>query len=410
MNAAAKQFRVLYVPMLSYAGPPYPRSVASAEIGFGRNSSGALVAALRSRGVTVDVVPRDPTFPAGGAVVANAWRASAYDEIIRTAGEHRPDVILVFHLFSQFASEIRRGLRDTGLDIPTAGFLHGSHWDWTDRFRQDRYPGLDLAELGNMAALDRIYCPSKYVQAQVFGQVSRANGRLGAELLARSRVVGIPYPADEIARVTRPPTLSAGRTRIVYNHALIPSKRPEMLAEFVSQLSARRPGQFELVLTRGPEDAWGDKVIATLDPALMWVAGTLSIADYHAVLRSSDVQVSTAEHEGLGVATLEAMAAGCCAVVPRVGAYPEIVATPETLYDGTVADLTDRVDALIGDPDRQAVLAQRQAAHVARWSPAAIADALAADLSDLATTGHRPLRLDDWLPVRGGRESSEGEP
>jgi hypothetical protein len=45
-------------------------------------------------------------------------------------------------------------------------------------------------------------------------------------------------------------------------------------------------------------------------------------------------------------------------------------------------------------------LTRRQAKHVTRWSPAAIADALASDLTQLATTGHRPLRLDDWLPVR----------
>jgi glycosyltransferase involved in cell wall biosynthesis len=398
--AAAQPLRLLYVPMLSYAAPPYPRSVASAEIGFGRNSSEAFVAALRSRGVIVDVVPRDPTIPAGGPVAANAWRANAYGEIIRTADQLRPDVILVFHLFSQFASGIRRGLLDTDLDIPMAGFLHGSHWDWTDRFRQDHYPGLDLAELGNMAALDRIYCPSQYMQAQVLGRISQANDGLGSELLARSRVLGIPYPEDEIARVARPPTPPEGPVRIVYNHALIPSKRPEMLAAFVRQLSARRPGQFEVVLTRGPEDAWGDKVTAALDPAVVRIAGTPSIPDYHAILRSSDIQVSTAEHEGLGVATLEAMAAGCCTVVPRVGAYPEIVATPETIYDGTVADLTDRVDALILDPGQRVALTRRQAEHVTRWSPAAIADALASDLTQLAATGHRPLRLDDWLPVR----------
>lgn len=397
--AAPRPLRLLYVPMLSYAGPPYPRSVASAEIGFGRNSSGALVAALRSCGVDVEVVPRDSTLRSGGAWTANSWRAHAYDEIVRTAVESRPDVILVFHLFSQFASEIRRGLLDGGADIPIAGFLHGSHWDWTDRFRQAHYPGLDLAELGNIAALDRIYCPSEYMKAQVLGRVSRANERLGAELLARSRVVGIPYPADEIAQAARPPARPDGLTRIVYNHALIPSKRPEMLAELVERLSARRPGQFDVVVTRGAEDDWSDEVTVTMDPAVVHVAGTLSIPEYHAVLRSSDLQVSTAEHEGLGVATLEAMAAGCCAVVPRLGAYPEIVATSETIYDATVEDLTDRMDDLIGDPDRRAALAGRQAEHVARWSPPAIAEALVADLTDVSATGHRPLRLSDWLPV-----------
>jgi glycosyltransferase involved in cell wall biosynthesis len=395
----ARSLRVLYVPMLSYKGPPYPRSVASAEIGFGRNSSEALVEALRSRGVTVDVVPGDPTFPAGGTLAAITWRAHAYDEVLRAAADLKPDVILVFHLFSQFASEVRRGLLDTGLDIPMAAYLHGSHWDWTDRFRQARYPGLDLAELGSMAALDRIYCPSAYMQEQVLGRVSHANPGLGAALLARSRVLGIPYPASELASVTRPASRHDRTVRIVYNHALIPSKRPELFVAFVDGLAARRPGQFEVVLTRGPEDTWGDEVIAALDPAVARVAGTLPIPDYHAILRSSDIQVSTAEHEGLGVATLEAIAAGCCAVVPRVGAYPEIVATSEAIYDGTVADLTDRVDALIGDPDGRTSLARRQAVHVTRWQPAAVADVLASDLHDLAAAGHRPLRLDHWLPV-----------
>jgi glycosyltransferase involved in cell wall biosynthesis len=72
--------------------------------------------------------------------------------------------------------------------------------------------------------------------------------------------------------------------------------------------------------------------------------------NYRAVLAAADVVVSTAKHEFFGIAVLEAIAAGCFPIVPKRLAYPELLGeSPEFFYDGTVADLVDRLMQLSED-------------------------------------------------------------
>ncbi|MCB9857568.1 MAG: DUF3524 domain-containing protein [Phycisphaerales bacterium] len=61
-------------------------------------------------------------------------------------------------------------------------------------------------------------------------------------------------------------------------------------------------------------------------------------------LARADVFVSTAHHEFFGLAAVEAMACGCVPLLPNRLAYPELIATSETLrslclYDGSVSGL-----------------------------------------------------------------------
>ena len=76
-----------------------------------------------------------------------------------------------------------------------------------------------------------------------------------------------------------------------------------------------------------------------------------SRAEYEAVLGGADVIVSTANHEFFGVSVVEAVAAGAFPLVPKRLAYPEILGGEESdryFYNGTVADLTGRLEELAG--------------------------------------------------------------
>jgi hypothetical protein len=50
----------------------------------------------------------------------------------------------------------------------------------------------------------------------------------------------------------------------------------------------------------------------------------MSLAEYYATLWASSIQVSTARHESLGIATLEAMYMNNCCLLPNRQSYPEI--------------------------------------------------------------------------------------
>lgn len=67
--------------------------------------------------------------------------------------------------------------------------------------------------------------------------------------------------------------------------------------------------------------------------------GWLAVEDKDAALAAADIVVCPSRSEGLPVALLEAMTAGCALVVTRAGGMPEIVA------DGVEALLVDVEDA-----------------------------------------------------------------
>jgi len=75
---------------------------------------------------------------------------------------------------------------------------------------------------------------------------------------------------------------------------------------------------------------------------------------FRQLLLDADVVVSTARHEFFGIAVLEAIAAGAFPLLPNRLSYPELLNLPgnpaaaDHLYDGSVSELTDRLQQLCG--------------------------------------------------------------
>jgi hypothetical protein len=86
--------------------------------------------------------------------VRSQWILDTYGAILECLSTDDPDLIFLFHAFQAFPAEILRTLCDLQLRVPLIGYTHGSHWDYTDLFRHDRYPGLEFADLGNLYAMD----------------------------------------------------------------------------------------------------------------------------------------------------------------------------------------------------------------------------------------------------------------
>jgi glycosyltransferase involved in cell wall biosynthesis len=94
------------------------------------------------------------------------------------------------------------------------------------------------------------------------------------------------------------------------------------------------------------------------------------VADTPALLASIDIFVLPSVHEGLGVAALEAMAAGKAVVASRVGGLAELISDGDTglLVPPEDSDvLSDAIAELINDPNRARAMGQRAAAHVRKY-------------------------------------------
>lgn len=142
----------------------------------------------------------------------------------------------------------------------------------------------------------------------------------------------------------------------------------------------RRTSARIIVTRHFPATAPGGAALRELGrryPGRVTLGEDLSLDDYFRTLWRSDIQVSTALHESLGVATLEAMATGNCPLLPATGAYPEIAAgDPDVLYDRP-EDVADRLCALVTDPDRRRRTAHRHSARTrATYAPERVAGAV----------------------------------
>src|SRR5690606_7112347 len=95
---------------------------------------------------------------------------------------------------------------------------------------------------------------------------------------------------------------------------------------------------------------------------------TLPISEYYQLLWESDLQISTASHESLGVATLEAMYTKNCCILPNIGAYPEISdGIKDHVYDNETS-LTEKLKFYIEHNDERIKLANRLATAAQKYS------------------------------------------
>ncbi|MFC6086163.1 glycosyltransferase family 4 protein [Sphaerisporangium aureirubrum] len=351
---------VLFVRPYTHRAAGRAAATSSDSLGFNVTCADALAAGLGARGVEVTSVT-------GGGDTRTAWVGRALTAFERLLTTRTPDVVLAFHAFWPFTVELRRIMDDAGYGGPLVTYTHGSHWDPTDLFRFERYPRLAWADLGNLLCADRVLVVSEWMLGTVLAQVRAASTAAAGELAPRLRRVGLPLDLPRIDAARRPE--EPGSPVVVFNHAPVAAKRPEVFFELAGELM-RRTDASVLVTRRFPPSA-----LAGLDPARVRLGDDLPIDDYYAALWGAHLQVSTAVHESLGVATLEAMATGNCCLLPRIGAYPEIT-VPEGLYDDP-GELLSRLVEMVERPGPRRELAARQMARTRdRYSPERVAEAV----------------------------------
>ena len=372
-SAAAIKRRVLYLDAYTVAigkRPGKGSPPSSDAIGYAITSSTAIRTGLTALGWDVLQPQIDLPDEEDGHVRRLRWLLRSYENALELLGSSPPDVIFIFHAFSVFPTEIRRMILDLRLKVPLVGYTHGSHWDPTDSFRFEVYPGMEVADLANLCVLDRVLLVSHQIRATLQATIGEFNPSVAEMLESKYEVVGLPLDVQmiEASRTgTRDP-----RPLIVFNHAPVASKDPEMFVRVMRRILPRF--DVRVLFTRKflPEHAGGEAVAAlAADFGDQVVLGNnLALPDYYSALWRAELQVSTATHESLGVSTLEAMYAGCCCVLPRVGSYTEIVGDqPDVLYHRGDDQLEERLRYFLDHPERRRALAGELQQAADRYRP-----------------------------------------
>lgn len=208
------------------------------------------------------------------------------------------------------------------------------------------------------------------------------------ELVARrpewaSRTVVIPGTSPQLLE-PRPPApldapVAAVPLRLVTVGRLEPVKGHDRLLEALSRLAARIPFTLDVV-GRGPLEGELRGLAARLGIAdrVRWHLGADDVAEH---LDRAQIFVTATREETLGLAVLEAMAAGRPVVVPAVGGLVELVGEAGCLVDPGAAlpeRLADVIAALAADPARMARLGAAGRARVlAAYDPLVLASRVA---------------------------------
>lgn len=252
------------------------------------------------------------------------WLTTSYAELAELPWE-RFDVVFMSQIFYLCAGEVKRILCYLGKrNLPIVGYTHGSHWDPSDTYRLERYPGLHMTDLANLYSLDRILVVSNYMKGVLVKNISELNAGIGQEIHTKARVVGLPINTELLDKCRTTDKFES--TTLIYNHSLIQSKNPEMFFRVISKILERY--RIRVIITRkipvgSPAFSRVQELLRKFKDRII-LGDNLPVDDYYHALWKADIQVSTAIHESLGMSTLEAMYAMNCCILPNHASYPEI--------------------------------------------------------------------------------------
>ncbi len=381
--------RILYIDCYTRHETSGSKVPSSMSIGYGITAGGMIRRSLEEHDFELirplaDTEPYDD----GSRVARLRWVLRGYKRIADAVADKQPDLVFVFHSFSAFPVEIRRILLELGSMIPIIGYTHGSHWDPSDLVRLQHYPGLEMLDLANLLALDRILFDSEFMKRTVTGNIENLNAEVARAIDQRSCIVGLPLDTDFIDSCR--PTRSFHRTTIVFNHAPVEAKGPREFIKVAEHALERF--DINVMFTRTFDDGdpgasdlrdlrrrFGDRVILGND---------MPLRDYFEALWMSDIQVSTAHHESLGVATLEAMYTENCCLLPSRGSYPEICSgNRDVLYNST-SELEERLAFFITGPDRRRSVGQVLALEARNHSAAKVMPRILSVVEDVLEVAH----------------------
>ncbi len=373
--------RILFVPGFTSPSRDYK---ASDAIGYGITSAAAIRDGLQALGMHVDVLEPERTFGESDMERRRtSWILGGYQELVE-ASRRDYDAVFLFHAFQHSPQLIRQMFADMRVCTAITGYTHGSHWDPTDEFRFIYYPEMEMTDLSNLLAMNRVCVVSEYFRDVLIRNVSAWHPSAGEKLASKLRVVGLPINPSMIDAVHTNEKFD--RPTIVFNHSFVPSKDPGLFLEAAEWALERY--DCRIVLTReanGTDFACDLERLRVRFGDRVQVCGTLATSDYFRLLWQSDIQVSTARHESFGVATVEAMYTGNCCLVPNRASYPEITGNCQAALYESREDLFEKLGRSIADVSYRRNVAACLRQRAQRFVPAEVAPRVASVIAESLT-------------------------
>jgi len=255
-----------------------------------------------------------------------------------------------------------RGMVPELCHVPAILYFHENQFAYPENERQAYSLEPAVLNLYSAMAADLIVFNSQYNQDSFLLGVEEFLNKMPdqvppgicQQLLEKARVVPVPLAASCFTECKKADDLT-----LLWNHRWEHDKGPERLAGICREL-VRRKLDFRLHLVgqnfRDQPDEMEDLIQFLQEDNRLGLCGYVEdTSEYRRILGESHIVISTAIHEFQGLAILEAMAAGCIAVVPDRLAYPEYVpdkfryrsVLPEISADGYQLEVESAADKII---------------------------------------------------------------
>lgn len=229
-----------------------------------------------------------------------------------------------------------RGMVPALAPLPTALYFHENQFAYPKSTAAHASVEPQIVTLYSALCADRLVFNTAFNRDSFFAGVEQLLRKLPdlvppnivTQLQARSSV--IPVLLEDKCFVPREAAASPNlRPQLIWNHRWEYDKNPALLLHALELLASQYDGELPFTLhvvgqsfRKVPPEFASIKQLLT-DAGGLGQWGYLPSEAYRALLQTSDLVLSSADHDFQGLSVLEAVAAGAAPVVPARQAYPE---------------------------------------------------------------------------------------
>jgi glycosyltransferase involved in cell wall biosynthesis len=279
------------------------------------------------------------------------------------SGDMPPDLLLVTDMLD--VTTLLSLLRDVAGQVPVALYFHENQLTYPPPPGTKRDLHYGWINYVSSLASDRVYFNSRYHLDEWYDELPRLlkhfpdHNNLDTIDTLRSRsavlhpgvnltALDAPAAYPEIA----PRTTGSEPPLILWNHRWEFDKKPEHFFALLERVKALAL-PFRLAIAGESFRNQPDEFLEARERFQEHIVhfGYATPEQYRSLLQRSDIVISTAIHEFFGIATVEAVYAGCCPLLPDRLSYPELIpaAYHETFLYRSFGEALQRLQTWLTD-------------------------------------------------------------